>query len=53
MPASQIQVPGSSPASTSEPASCYCVWEVAYDSQSCWIPAVHMGDQDGVQSSWL
>lgn len=25
MPASQIQVPGSSPASTSEPASCYCV----------------------------
>lgn len=44
---------GSSHALTSDPASCWGIWEVANDGHSIWVPATHVRDPDGVCDSWL
>lgn len=39
--------------SASDPASCWCAWEVVDDCRSTWVPATHDGDQDRVPGCWL
>lgn len=36
------------PCSASNPASFACPWEEADDAPSTWVPAIYMGDADGV-----
>lgn len=49
-----IEVPGlGSSYPASDPAVCYYNRKVEDDGPTTWVPAIHVGDTDGIMGSWL